>query len=105
MDPRWGRVIHQTLPSLPSLVPPTQEGSGNQTRLDLVSQATPTSAKEGKGPVNCAYKPCPVALYGVAQSCYSIFSHDTLHHCLSSNNGAENGDRELGATIGAVKIL
>ena len=32
MDPRWGRVIHQTLPSLPSLAPPIQEGSGNQTR-------------------------------------------------------------------------
>ena len=31
VDPRWGRVIHQTLPSLPSLAPPTQEGSGNQT--------------------------------------------------------------------------
>ena len=32
VNPRWGRVIHQTLPSLPSLVPPTQEGSGNQTK-------------------------------------------------------------------------
>ena len=32
MDPHWGRVIHQTLPSLPSLTPPIQEGSGNQTR-------------------------------------------------------------------------
>ena len=31
MDPRWGRVIHQTLPSLPSLIPPIQEGSGSQT--------------------------------------------------------------------------
>ena len=31
VDPRWGRVIHQTLPSLPSLAPPIQKGSGNQT--------------------------------------------------------------------------
>ena len=31
VDPRWGRVIHQTLPSLASLAPPIQEGSGNQT--------------------------------------------------------------------------
>ena len=30
--PTPGWVIHQTLPSLPSLAPPTQEGSGNQTR-------------------------------------------------------------------------
>ena len=30
MDPRWGRVI---LPSLPSLAPPMQEGSGNQTNI------------------------------------------------------------------------
>ena len=71
----------------------------------IVLQATPTSAKEGKGPVNCAYKPCPIALYSVAQLHYTIFSHDTLHHRLSNNNGAENGDRELGATIGVVKLL
>ena len=31
VDPRWGRVIHQTLPSFPSLAPPIQEESGNQT--------------------------------------------------------------------------
>ena len=31
MDPRWGRVIHQTLLSLAFLAPPIQEGSGNQT--------------------------------------------------------------------------
>ena len=31
MDPRWGRVIHQILPSLPSLAPPIQEG--NQTNV------------------------------------------------------------------------
>ena len=35
MDPRWGRVIHQTLPSLAFLAPPIQEGSGNQTKLSL----------------------------------------------------------------------
>ena len=31
VDPRWGRLIHQTLPSLAFLAPPIQEGSGNQT--------------------------------------------------------------------------
>ena len=36
VDPHWGRVIHQTLPSLLSLAPPIQEGSGNQTSLDLL---------------------------------------------------------------------
>ena len=34
-------------------------------------------------------------LYSVVQSRYSILSHDTLHHHLSSNNGLGNGDREL----------
>ena len=28
----------------------------------LVSQARPTSAKEGKGLVNCVYKPCPTGM-------------------------------------------
>ena len=28
MDPRWGRVIYQTLPSLVFLILPIQEGSG-----------------------------------------------------------------------------
>lgn len=79
------------------------QGEWGTPGLDLVLQATPTSAKEEKGPVNCAYKPYPITLYGVAQSRYSIFSHDALHRCLSNNNGAENGDRELGATTGAVK--
>ena len=31
VDPRWGRVIHQTLPFLALLAPPIQEKSGNQT--------------------------------------------------------------------------
>ena len=31
VDPCWGRVIHQTLPSLTFFAPPIQEGSGNQT--------------------------------------------------------------------------
>ena len=37
VDPRWGRVIHQTLPSLAFLAPPIQEGSGNQTRFVVPS--------------------------------------------------------------------
>ena len=28
--------------------------------------------------------------------CNPITSHDTLHHCLNSNNGFENSNRELG---------
>jgi len=62
----------------------------------LVSQARPTSAIKGKGLVNCVHKLCPATLHNAAQSCYSILSHDTLHHHLSSNNGLENGNRELG---------
>ena len=61
-----------------------------------VSRARPTSAKEGKGLVNCVYKPCPTALYSAVQSRCSILSHDTLHHCLSSNSSLENGERRLG---------
>ena len=53
--------------------------------IRLVSQARPTSAKEGKGLVNCVYKPCPTALYSAVQSHCSILSHDALCHCLSSN--------------------
>ena len=40
--------------------------------------------------------------------CDSITSHDTLYHCLSSNNGLENSDRELGhlhTTAEAVNTL
>ena len=64
--------------------------------------------KTGKGLVNCVYKPCPAALYSAVQSRCSILSHDTLHHCLSSNSSHENGERELGhlfATAVAVKAL
>ena len=57
----------------------------------VVLQARLTSAKKG----NCIYKPCPVALYSVVQSRYSILSHDVLRHCLSSNSSLENGEREL----------
>ena len=52
--------------------------------------------KRGKGLVNCIYKPCPAALYSAVQLCCSILSHDTLHHCLSSNNSLENSEREQG---------
>ena len=62
----------------------------------LVSQARPTSAREGKGLVSCVYKPCPAAQYSAVQSHCSILSHDTLRHCLSSNSRLENGERELG---------
>ena len=62
----------------------------------VVSQARPTSGKIGKGLVNCVYKPCPTALYSVAQSRCSILSHDTLHHYLSSNSSLENDEHEVG---------
>ena len=62
----------------------------------VVLQAQPTSAREGKGLVNCVYKPCPAALYSAVQSHCSILSHDALHHCLSSNSSLENGEGELG---------
>ena len=52
--------------------------------------------KRGKGLANCVYKPCPAALYSAVQSCCSILSHDTLHHCLSSNSSLENSEREQG---------
>ena len=52
--------------------------------------------KRGKGLVNCVYKPCPAALYSAVQPCCSILSHDTLHHCLSSNSSLENSEREQG---------
>ena len=52
--------------------------------------------KRGKGLVNCVYKPCSTILYSAVQSRCSILSHDTLHHCLSSNTSLENDNRELG---------
>ena len=52
--------------------------------------------KRGKSLVNCVYKPCPGALYSAPQSRCSILSHDTLHHCFSSDNSLENSERELG---------
>ena len=66
-----------------------------QTCSALVSQARPTSAREGRVRI---HKPCPAALYSAVQSCCSIFklSHDTLHHCLSSNSSLENSEREPG---------
>ena len=36
--------------------------SGDRLGMKLVSQAQPTSAKEGKGLVNCVYKPCPTGM-------------------------------------------
>ena len=51
--------------------------------------------KRGKGLVNCVYKPCPATLYSAVQSCCSILSHDTLHHCLSSNSSLEREQGHL----------
>ena len=68
----------------------------NQHAIALGSQARPTSAKEGKGLVNCVYNPCLAALYSAVQSHCSILSHDTLCHCLSSNSSLKNGKRVQG---------
>ena len=66
-------------------------------RVHYLSLASQTHfRKRGKGLVNCVYKPCPAAVYSVVQSCCSIWSHDTLHHCLSSNSSLENSEREQG---------
>ena len=83
------RTVWRSVPNLlPDGVP--------STHCTGVSQAWPTSAKGGKGLVNCVYKLCTAALYSVVQSHCSILSHDALRHCLSSNRSLENGERELG---------
>ena len=76
---------HRCPPNLKYLPPPL-----------LVSQARPTSAREGKGLVNCVYKPCPAAPCSAVQSHCSILSHDALRHCLCTNSSLENGEREVG---------
>ena len=65
MDPSWGRVIHQTLPSLAFLAPPIEEGSGNQTIrevlfLDLFYH--PICKTGGKNDVNRAFS-CDVITF------------------------------------------
>ena len=73
----------------------------------LVLQAIPTSPKsEGCGALHTQAMSCHIVWCGPIT--FSALSHDTLHQCLSSNNGLENGDRKLGhfsATTGAVKAL
>ena len=59
----------------------------------LVSQARPLPQKEERVRWT-VYTSCVPPHH--IQSCYNILSHDTLHHCLSSNNGLENSERELG---------
>ena len=77
--------------------PPTHTHTPHPFRWPDSSLASQTHfRKRGKGLVNCVYKPCPTALYSAVQSCCSILSHDTLHHCLSSNSSLENSEREQG---------
>ena len=71
-------------------------GSGSETRCWTSLASQTHFRKRGKGLVNCVYKPCPAALYSAVQSSCSILSHDTLHHCLSSNSSLENSEREQG---------
>ena len=78
---------------------PLIEGIQNQSSSlrVLISLTSQTHfRKRGKGLVNCVHKPCPAALYSAVQSCCSILSHDTSHHCLSSNSSLENSKREQG---------
>ena len=60
----------------------------------LASQTHFCKQREGSGELRTQAVSCHTAQCG--PSCYSILSHDTLHHHLSSNNGLENGNRELG---------
>jgi len=61
------------------------------TCIGLVSYVRPTSTKKVVL-VNCVHKLSPTAPYSMDQSHFSILSHDTLHHCLSSTtNGLEDG--------------
>ena len=89
-SPFWG-LIKVTSELLKSM---DQEHRRAQAINSLVSQTH--FRKRGKGLVNCVYKPCPGALYSAPQSRCSILSHDTLHHCFSSNSSLENSERELG---------
>ena len=75
---------------------PLQKENGLVTLQIVTSLASQIHFhKRGKGLVNCVYKLCSTILYSVVQSRCSILSHDTLHHCLSSNASFQNGDREL----------
>ena len=88
------RSVQQWCSFIPSLAHPIRIPRLSTTYMivHLVSQARPSSTKEGKGLVNCVYQPCPAALYSAVQSHCSILSHDALRHCLSSNTS----QRELG---------
>ena len=48
----------------------------------IVLQARPTSAKEGKGLVNCIYKPWPAALYSVSTCLIGILWYLIVSWCL-----------------------
>ena len=50
MDPRWGRVIHQTLP-LPFLTLPTRKGLGTKLAISLV----PPTAGLGTRLIDCMH--------------------------------------------------
>ena len=71
--------------------------SGNSAKLkvtvssNVASLASQTHCcKKGRSLDNHVYKPCLTKLYSVVQSHYSIFSHDTLYHCLSSKSSLED---------------
>ena len=58
----------------------------------IVLRAKPTSTQKRSGEL--CIQAMSAALYSVGQSCCSILSHDTFHHCFSSNNSLENNDIE-----------
>ena len=68
----------------------------------LVSQARPTSAKEGKGPVNCIYKPCPTVRYNHI----AVFCHMTHYVTVCVAMAVLKTAKEsFSATAEAVKTL
>ena len=69
--------------------------SDNGPVSTYVVSASQTHLRKENGK-NCVYTLCPSAVYSVVQSCCSILSHDTFHHCLSSNSSLEDSKRKLG---------
>ena len=61
------------------------------THCKVVSQARPSSAREGKGLVNCVYKLYPAALYSVVQSTLQYF---VTWRILSSSSHLVNSEHE-----------
>ena len=57
--------------------------------------------------MNCVYKLCLAVLHSVVhQSCCTILSHDTLHHCFSGITVWKTNSQEIFPTAaGAIKNM